>query len=128
MTIAQQITPANRQLPDIDAAARGLYIDGQWRPSHSGRQIDVVDPSTGAVLAAVPDATIEDARASVDAAASAAASWRATPPRRRSEILRRCFELMIERSEMLATLISMENGKALKDARGEVAYAAEFFR
>ena len=128
MTIAQQITPANRQLPDIDAAARGLYIDGQWRPSQSGRQIDVVDPSTGAILAVVPDATIEDARASVDAAAAAAPSWRATPPRRRSEILRRCFELMIERSEMLATLISMENGKALKDARGEVAYAAEFFR
>ena len=128
MTIAQQITPANRHVPDFDAAARGLYIDGQWRPSHSRRQIDVVDPSTGAVLAAVPDATIEDARASVDAAAAAAASWRATPPRRRSEILRRCFELMIERSEMLATLISVENGKALKDARGEVAYAAEFFR
>jgi succinate-semialdehyde dehydrogenase/glutarate-semialdehyde dehydrogenase len=128
MTIAQQITPANRQLPDIDAAARGLYIDGQWRPSQSGRQIDVVDPSTGAILAVVPDATIEDARASVDAAAAAAPSWRATPPRRRSEILRRCFELMIERSEMLATLISVENGKALKDARGEVAYAAEFFR
>ncbi len=128
MTIAQQITPPNRHLPDLDATARGLYIDGQWRPSHSGRQIDVVDPSTGGILATVPDATIEDARASVDAAAAAAPSWRATPPRRRSEILRRCFELMIDRSDMLATLISMENGKALRDARGEVAYAAEFFR
>jgi succinate-semialdehyde dehydrogenase/glutarate-semialdehyde dehydrogenase len=128
MTIAQQIPQSNREVPDIGAAARGLYIDGTWRPSQSGRQIDVVDPSTGAVLAAVPDATIEDARAGIDAAAAAAAAWRATPPRKRSEILRRCFELMVERSEMLARLISMENGKALRDARGEVAYAAEFFR
>ncbi len=128
MTIAQQITQASQDMPDIDAAARGLYIDGEWRPSRSGKTIDVVDPSTGAVLATVPDATIEDARASIDAAAAAAPAWRATPPRKRSEILRRCFELMIERSEMLATLISLENGKALRDARGEVAYAAEFFR
>ncbi len=55
-------------------------------------------------------------------------AWRETPPRKRSEILRRCFELMMERAETLATLISLENGKALRDARGEVAYAAEFFR
>jgi succinate-semialdehyde dehydrogenase/glutarate-semialdehyde dehydrogenase len=80
------------------------------------------------VLAAVPDATLEDAAAAVEAAARAASGWRETAPRKRSEILRRCFELMIERQEMLATLISMENGKALRDARGEVAYAAEFFR
>jgi len=128
MTLAQQSVQADRKIPDISAAARGLYIDGRWQPSHSGRQIDVVDPSTGAVLTAVPDATLEDARASIEAAAAAAPGWRATAPRKRSEILRRCFELMIERSEMLATLISMENGKALRDARGEVAYAAEFFR
>jgi succinate-semialdehyde dehydrogenase/glutarate-semialdehyde dehydrogenase len=128
MTIAQQIPESNRQVPNIEAAARGLYIDGAWRPSRSGQQIEVVDPSTGGVLAAVPDATIDDARATIDAAANAAPAWRATPPRKRSEILRRCFELMIERAEMLATLISMENGKALRDARGEVTYAAEFFR
>ncbi|EPE94204.1 NAD-dependent succinate-semialdehyde dehydrogenase [Rhizobium grahamii] len=115
-------------MPDLSASARGLYIDAAWQPSHSGRLIDVVNPSTGEVLAAVPDASIEDARASIEAASAAAPGWRATPPRKRSEILRRCFELMIERSEMLATLISMENGKALRDARGEVAYAAEFFR
>lgn len=128
MTIAQKTPHPDHQLPDIDAASRGLYIDGAWRPSHSGQVIDIVDPSTGNRLASVPDATIEDARLSIESAAAAAPSWRATPPRRRSEILRRCFELMIERSEMLATLISMENGKALRDARGEVAYAAEFFR
>jgi succinate-semialdehyde dehydrogenase/glutarate-semialdehyde dehydrogenase len=128
MTIAQQVPQADRPLPDIEAAARGLYIDGSWRQPKSGRKIDVIDPSTGALLAAVADATVEDAQAGVEAAAQAAPAWRSTPPRKRSEILRRCFELMIERSEMLATLISLENGKALRDARGEVAYAAEFFR
>jgi len=128
MTIAHHIPQVDHHLPDLTATARGLYIDGAWQPSRSGRTIDVVNPSTGEVLATVPDATIEDARASVEAASAAAPGWRATPPRKRSEILRRCFELMIERSEMLATLISLENGKALRDARGEVAYAAEFFR
>ena len=122
MTIAQHIPQVDHQVPDLTATARGLYIDGDWQPSRSGRTIDVVNPSTGEVLATVPDATIEDARASVEAASAAAPGWRATPPRKRSEILRRCFELMTERSEMLATLISLENGKALRDARGEVAY------
>ncbi len=105
-----------------------LHIGGRWRPASAGARIDVVNPSTEAVLASVPDATIEDAEAAVNAAAEAAPAWRATPPRRRSEILRRCFELMTARAESLATLISLENGKALRDARGEVAYAAEFFR
>ncbi|CAH1651815.1 NADP(+)-dependent succinate-semialdehyde dehydrogenase [Hyphomicrobiales bacterium] len=113
---------------DTSAFSRGLYIDGEWRPSRSGNLIQIVDPSTEAVIAAVPDATLDDAAAAVEAAARAAVSWREMAPRKRSEILRRCFELMVERSEMLATLISLENGKALRDARGEVAYAAEFFR
>ncbi|MBZ9603808.1 NAD-dependent succinate-semialdehyde dehydrogenase [Phyllobacterium chamaecytisi] len=128
MTLAQQMPQPDRQLPNIQAAARGLYIDGAWRPAQNGREIDVIDPSTGTVLATVPDATVEDARASVDAASAAAPAWSATSPRKRSEILRRCFELMTERAEELATLISMENGKALRDARSEVSYAAEFFR
>lgn len=113
---------------DPAAFARGLHIAGGWMPSRSGASIDVVDPSTGARIATVPDATVEDAASAVEAAATAAPGWRATAPRKRSEILRRCFELMTERAEILATLISLENGKALSDARGEVAYAAEFFR
>ena len=113
---------------DISSIPQQLYIGGTWRASSNGQRIDVVDPSTEAVIASVADATPDDALAAVDAAAAASAGWRATPPRQRSEILRRCFELMIERADMLATLISIENGKALRDARGEVAYAAEFFR
>ncbi|OBQ70450.1 NAD-dependent succinate-semialdehyde dehydrogenase [Mesorhizobium erdmanii] len=125
MNLAQQI---DQDGYDMCRFSHGLYIDGTWRPSSDGRLIDVVDPSSGAVIAAVPDATIEDAAAAVEAAARAAKGWRETAPRKRSEILRRCFELMVERSETLAMLISLENGKALRDARGEVAYAAEFFR
>jgi succinate-semialdehyde dehydrogenase/glutarate-semialdehyde dehydrogenase len=88
----------------------------------------VVDPSTGATIAAVADAGVDDALEAIAAAHAAGPAWAATAPRRRSEILRRCYELMIERKSMLAELISLENGKALGDAHGEVAYAAEFFR
>ncbi len=105
--------------------ANHLYIGGKWE---AGAGIPVHDPATGNVLAEVPDATVEDAIRAVDAAEAAAAGWRDTPARQRSEILRRWFHLMTERAEELATLISLENGKALPDARGEVAYAAEFFR
>jgi len=125
MNLAQQI---DQDGYDVRRFSHGLYIGGMWRPSSDGRLIDVVDPSSGAVIAAVPDATLEDAAAAVEAAARAAKGWRETAPRKRSEILRRCFELMVERSETLAMLIALENGKALRDARGEVAYAAEFFR
>ncbi len=113
---------------DLDALPQGLYIGGQWRAARGGRQIEVTDPATEAVIATVPDATLEDAAAAVEAAALAAPGWRATPPRQRSEILHRCFTLMTERAESLAMLIALENGKALRDARAEVAYAAEFFR
>lgn len=105
--------------------AQGLYIGGEWRP---GTGIPVVDPATADLLAEVADASVEDAMRAVDAADAAAAGWRATPARQRAEILRRWFQLMTDHAETLAQLISLENGKALPDARGEVAYAAEFFR
>jgi succinate-semialdehyde dehydrogenase/glutarate-semialdehyde dehydrogenase len=107
---------------------RELFIGGRWQPSTDGRVMAVIDPSTTAVLAEVADADVADAVHAVDAAEKAMRDWRETPPRRRSEILLGCFELITEWSERLACLISDENGKALPDARGEVAYAAEFFR
>ncbi len=128
MNIAYHLPEEDQDMTDIQPFGHGLYIGGNWRQSADGREIKVFDPSTEAAIAAVPDATLEDAAAAVEAAAEAAAGWKSTPPRKRSEILRRCFELMTERSETLATLISLENGKALRDARGEIAYAAEFFR
>jgi succinate-semialdehyde dehydrogenase/glutarate-semialdehyde dehydrogenase len=128
MNISIDPLDQDSDMSEYTAFSHGLYIGGQWRPSSDGRVIEVIDPSTEAVIAAVPDATLADAAATVEAAAAAATKWRETPPRRRSEILRRCFELMTARAETLAALISLENGKALRDARGEVAYAAEFFR
>ena len=113
---------------DIGSVPTDLFIAGKWTGGSTGKRIDVFDPSTGAPIAAVADAGIEDSLAAVKAAHDAGPAWAATAPRKRSEILRRCYELMIERKDMLAELISLENGKALGDAQGEVAYAAEFFR
>jgi succinate-semialdehyde dehydrogenase/glutarate-semialdehyde dehydrogenase len=103
-----------------------LFIGGKW--VSSAARFDVLDPATGDVLASVADGSVDDAIAAVDAAAAAGPAWAATAPRERSEILRRAFELMTARAGELAKLISLENGKALVDARGEVTYAAEFFR
>ena len=105
-----------------------LLVAGEWRPGRGGQRIAVRDPATGDVLATVADAEVEDARSAVDAAAAASAAWAATSPRHRAGILMRAYELMTQRSEDLARLIALENGKALPDARGEVGYAAEFFR
>ncbi|KQU38449.1 MULTISPECIES: NAD-dependent succinate-semialdehyde dehydrogenase [unclassified Rhodococcus (in: high G+C Gram-positive bacteria)] len=104
-----------------------LFIGGEWVDTADAR-IEVIDPSDGTVLDTVADGGIEDAIHAVDAAADALQAWSATPPRERAEILRRSYELMAERADTLAELISSENGKALADARAEVSYAAEFFR
>jgi succinate-semialdehyde dehydrogenase/glutarate-semialdehyde dehydrogenase len=105
-----------------------LWVGGVERAASDGGRFDVLDPATGQVITSVANGTVEDAMACVDAADAAAASWAATAPRQRAEILRKAFELMTERSDEIAHLISLENGKALPDARGETAYAAEFFR
>lgn len=124
MTLASVLPLANIPL-DCSRYAKGLYIGGKWI---SGSGIPVVDPSTEEILAEVADATEADAIKAVDAAAAAAPDWKATPPRQRAEILLRCHKLILNRLDELAMLISLENGKALSDARGEVTYAAEFFR
>jgi succinate-semialdehyde dehydrogenase/glutarate-semialdehyde dehydrogenase len=105
-----------------------LYIGGKAIPATADGRFDVLDPATGTVITSVADGGVEDALAAVGAAAEAAASWAATAPRARAEILRAAFELMTAQREELATLIALENGKALVDARAEVSYAAEFFR
>jgi succinate-semialdehyde dehydrogenase/glutarate-semialdehyde dehydrogenase len=105
-----------------------LYIGGKFVPAADGRRFDVLDPATGTVITTVADGSVADAKDAVEAAAGAAGEWAATAPRARGEILRRAYELMTQQAEELALLISLENGKALQDARGEVAYAAEFFR
>ena len=105
----------------------GLLIGGRWGDGRGGT-MPVIDPATEDVIAHVASATPEDALDSVAAAHDALPGWAARPPRERGECLRRAFELMIDRTEALARLMVVENGKALKDARGEITYAAEFFR
>jgi succinate-semialdehyde dehydrogenase / glutarate-semialdehyde dehydrogenase len=103
-----------------------LYIDGQWVDGNG--TLDVIDPSDGSVIAKVATAGDAEIEAALAAADRAAPAWAKTAPRIRGEILRKAFELMTQEADYLAELISKENGKALPDAKGEVAYAAEFFR
>ena len=100
---------------DVDGLAghRQLLIAGNWQDASSGNTVEVINPSHASVITDIADADVEDGLAAVDAAAAALPEWAATPPRRRAEILSRCFELMTERSEQIAHLISLENGKAL---------------
>jgi succinate-semialdehyde dehydrogenase/glutarate-semialdehyde dehydrogenase len=103
-----------------------LYIDGQWVKGSSTTA--VYDPADGSVIAEVHLANDEQCEAALTAAHNAQAEWGKTAPRVRAEILRKAFEIMTAEAEIIATLISKENGKAMPDARGEAAYAAEFFR
>jgi len=105
-----------------------LWIGGQWKKSSDGQRFDVIDPATEKAIASVASATVDDARAALDAAQAAFGPWAAKKPRERAEILRKAYELTMRDAERLAKLITLENGKALSDSRGEVAYAAEFFR
>jgi succinate-semialdehyde dehydrogenase/glutarate-semialdehyde dehydrogenase len=103
-----------------------LYIDGLWVDG-SGT-LDVIDPSDGSVIASVSTSGEKEHEAALAAADRASAGWAKVAPRVRGEILRRAFEIMVAEADQLAELISRENGKALPDAKGEVLYAAEFFR
>jgi len=105
-----------------------LYINGEWRDSENGAEFTVWNPTSGSELASVASGTSGDATAAVDAAAHAQTGWAAEPPRVRSEILRQCWENLLDHIDDLADLIVSEHGKPRVDAAGEVAYAAEFFR
>ena len=114
--------------PAIASIRTGLLIGGQWRDAAGGRVFDVENPATGDVLAAVADADPADGDAALAAAVGAQASWARTAPRYRSEILRRAYDLVMSRQDWLAEVMTLEMGKPLAEAKGEVAYAAEFLR
>ena len=105
-----------------------LWVGGQWKKSSDGQRFGVIDPATEKVIASVASASVEDAKSAVDAASGAFEGWAGRKPRERAEVLRKAFELMMRDAERFAKLITIENGKSLSDSRGEVAYAAEFFR
>jgi succinate-semialdehyde dehydrogenase / glutarate-semialdehyde dehydrogenase len=105
-----------------------LWIGGKWKKASDGGRFDVIDPATEKVIASVASATVDDAKAAVDAAQEAFPAWAAKKPRERAEILRKAYDAIMRDAERFAKLITLENGKALSDSRGEIAYAAEFFR
>ncbi|HXH80698.1 NAD-dependent succinate-semialdehyde dehydrogenase [Nocardioides sp.] len=105
-----------------------LFIAGEWRDAKDGARFTVEDPADGSALAEVADAGEGDAAAALDAAVAAQAAWGATAPRERGELLRSAFELLTERRDEFAQVISLEMGKPLAEAAGEVTYGAEFFR
>jgi hypothetical protein len=119
-------TPSAREV--LDRVPSQLWIGGRWRDARSGATLKVEDPATGEVLGEVADASPEDAAAAVASNAAVQAEWAATPPRERGEVLRRAYEVMTERVEDLAVLMTLEMGKPLAESRAEVLYAAEFFR
>ena len=117
-----------RELKVVGAVPNGLFIGGAWRPAETGATFAVEDPSTRQVLAEVADASPADGMQALEAASKAQPAWAAVAPRERSDILRRAYDLLLERQEDLALLMTLEMGKPLAEARGEIAYAAEFFR
>ncbi|MFT6392122.1 MAG: succinate-semialdehyde dehydrogenase/glutarate-semialdehyde dehydrogenase [Ilumatobacter sp.] len=125
MTVTESNTPNGTILERVPT---DLYLNGEWRPSSDGTRIDVQDPSTAETITSVASATVEDGIAAVTAASNALRPWGDTAPRQRAEILRKAFEIMTARSDEIAELIVRENGKTFTDAKGETAYAAEFFR
>jgi succinate-semialdehyde dehydrogenase/glutarate-semialdehyde dehydrogenase len=118
---------ASQEQQLVEQVPKQLYIGGQWRDGAKGT-LPVEDPSTAKVLCEVADASVEDAKAALDAAVDAGPEFAAMAPRDRGEILRRAFELITERKQDLATLMTLEMGKTVKESLAEIAYAAEFFR
>ncbi len=118
--------------PDLAALLpdehRRLLVGGRWRDAEDGATFTVHDPADGSVLTRVADASVGDAVEALDAAVAAQPAWAATPPRERGEILRRAFEMIADRADDLAMLMSLEMGKTVKEAKGEVGYGNEFFR
>ncbi|WP_067713862.1 NAD-dependent succinate-semialdehyde dehydrogenase [Nocardia yamanashiensis] len=118
-----------RDVADLLATVpTGLWIGGEQRPASGGGTFAVHDPATGAVLTEVADATAEDGKLALDAAVAAQPGWAATPARERAEILRRAWELVMARRDDFALLMTLEMGKPLAEAQGEVTYGGEFLR
>jgi succinate-semialdehyde dehydrogenase / glutarate-semialdehyde dehydrogenase len=116
---------ASQEQSVVDGVPKGLYIGGEWRETESS--LPVEDPATGDVLAEVADASVDDAMAALGAAADAQAEWAGTPTRERGEVLRKAYELIVERADDLSLLMTLEMGKPIAESKAEVLYAADFF-
>jgi len=122
------VTVAERERAVLEKVPTELYIAGRWRAASGGGTLAVEDPATGQPLVEVADAQEDDALAALAAAADKQSEWAATAPRERGEILRRAYQAIVDQTEDLALLMTLEMGKALPESRAEIAYAAEFFR
>ena len=112
----------------LDSVPNQLLIGGEWRDGSEGATFGVEDPSTGDTLCQVADGTPDDAMAALDAAHAQQADWAATSPNERGEVLWRAFEMLNERADDLALLMTLEMGKPVAESKAEIIYAAEFFR
>src|SRR3954468_7382390 len=113
-------TDQTREQSVVEAVRRQLFIGGEWRDGGGGGTLPVEDPSTGETLVEIADATVEDAKAALDAALAAKDAWAATPPRERGEILRRAYEKLVERADDLAVLMTLEMGKPVAESKAEI--------
>ncbi|TCP51881.1 succinate-semialdehyde dehydrogenase/glutarate-semialdehyde dehydrogenase [Tamaricihabitans halophyticus] len=122
------VSPVNRETAVVDSVNKELFIGGKWQQAEGGKTLPVYDPATGKVLCEVADASVADGKAALDAAVAAQHDWAQVAPRERGEILRRAYQLLVDRKDELGLLMTMEMGKPLAEATGEIQYAAEFFR
>lgn len=109
-------------------APTGILIDNEFRPASTGAEFEVHDPATGDTIATLADASVADAIAALDSAVRVQDAWAATPARERADILRRAYELILERRTDLALLMTLEMGKPLAESEAEISYGAEFLR
>ena len=115
------------KLKDPDLLVAGLFIDGQWVAQASGgKTFEVTNPSTGEVLATLPDAGVSEARTAIDAAHKAQGAWAAKTGKERAAVLRKLHELMVAAADDLAIIMTAEQGKPVAEAKGEVLYGAAY--
>jgi succinate-semialdehyde dehydrogenase/glutarate-semialdehyde dehydrogenase len=122
------MTTATTEHAILDAVKTRLFVGGEWRDAAEGGTLPVEDPATGETLVEVADATVDDAKAALAAAHDAFPEWRDHPPRERGDILRRAYDVITERADDLALLMTLEMGKPLAESKAEITYAANFFR
>jgi succinate-semialdehyde dehydrogenase/glutarate-semialdehyde dehydrogenase len=127
MTVESTLS-SQREAAVLDAVPTELFIGGSWRAARGGATLPVEDPSTGQALVEVADANEQDAFDALAAAHDAQPAWAAHAPRERGEILRRAYEAIVEQTDDLALLMTLEMGKSVAESRAEIGYAAEFFR
>jgi len=122
------MSTAERERSVVEGVPKQLLIGGRWRDAEAGATFPIEDPATGEPICEIANAGAADAQAAIDAAAEAQQGWAASTPNERSEILYRAFQLLVERADDLALLMTLEMGKAVAESKAEILYAAEFFR